>query len=118
MSSKEQNSQTEPESPAGRIDYRDYELPRDLNAFQRDLLFVLASIEDPVGARIGEALELLRRKPTNDGQLYPFLDELEEMGLVDKIPRDKRTNEYLLTKRGRYVVEDYRDFIIDSVPRD
>lgn len=109
---------TDDPEPIGSIDYSDYELPRDLTAFQRDVLFVLASIDDPVGLRVADAMEALTRKPVNHGQLYPNLDELDEMGLIDKVARDKRTNEYRLTKRGRYVIGEYQDFVIDALPRE
>lgn len=118
MSTEEESMEDDAEEVEGRVDYNDYELPRDLTAFQRDMLFVLASIEDPVGLRVAEAMEILYRKPINHGQLYPNLDELDEMGLIDKIARDKRTNEYRITRRGRYVIEEYRNFIIDALPRE
>lgn len=116
MSSEEETTEPETDIPDGRANYGDYELPRDLNAFQRDMLFVLASIDDPTGVNVGDALEAMYRKPINHGQLYPSLDELHEMGLIDKVARDKRTNEYRITRRGRYVVEEYRDFVLEAVP--
>lgn len=116
MSSEDDTTEVKP--PAGSIDYSDYEIPRDLNAFQRDVLFVIASIEEPIGLRIADAMEVMTRKPVNHGQLYPTLDELDDMGLIDKVAKDKRTNEYRLTGRGEYVIEGYRDFIIDALPRE
>jgi DNA-binding PadR family transcriptional regulator len=116
--SSEESTQHESDIPEGRVDYGEFELPRDLNAFQRDMLFVLASIDDPTGVNVGNALEAMYRKPVNHGQLYPSLDELHEMGLVDKVARDKRTNEYRITRRGRYVVGEYRDFVLGAVPEE
>lgn len=118
MSSDDQTTEEDTDVPRGRVDYADYELPRDLNAFERDTLFVIASIEDPTGVNIGDALKAMYRKPINHGQLYPGLDELHEMGLIDKVARDKRTNEYNITRRGRYVIEDYRDFVLQALPVD
>lgn len=116
MSTEDEISEIKP--PEGRIDYSEYEIPRDLTAFKRDVLFVIASIDEPVGLRIAEAMEIMTRKPVNHGQLYPSLDELHDMGLIDKMPKDERTNEYRLTRRGKYVIEGYRDFIIDALPRE
>lgn len=118
MASDDQSTKQEVETPRGRVEYAEYELPRDLNAFERDTLFVIASIEDPTGVNIGNALEVMYRKPINHGQLYPGLDELHEMGLIDKVPRDKRTNEYNITRRGQYVIEEYRDFVLEALPVD
>lgn len=111
-----ENEQMEDESEKDSINYADYELPRDLTAFQRDLLFVLASIDEPIGLRVADAMEALYRKPINHGQLYPNLDELDEMGLIDKVARDKRTNEYNITRRGRLAIDEYRNFVLDAVP--
>ena len=36
----------------------------------------------------------------NHGRLYPNLDDLVEMGLVEKSELDKRTNQYALTDEG------------------
>lgn len=118
MSSKEEQAEDDPEIPGGRINYGDYEIPRDLNAFKRDTLFVLASIDDPTGANVQRALEAMYRKPINQGQLYPSLDELHENGLIDKMDRDKKTNEYLLTRRGRHVIDEYRNFVLNAVPEE
>jgi len=35
------------------------------------------------------------------GRLYPNLDTLVEKGLVEKGEKDRRTNVYTLTRRGR-----------------
>ena len=53
----------------------------DLTGFQRDLLYVIAGLDEP-------------------HRLYPNLDTLVDKGLVEKGQRDRRTNFYTLTRRG------------------
>lgn len=74
----------------------------DLSGFQRDILTVIAMETEPHGLAI--KYELQRQygvQDINHGRLYPNLDELVEKGLVSKGTKDKRTNEYTLTARGR-----------------
>ncbi|SEO20579.1 Transcriptional regulator PadR-like family protein [Halogranum amylolyticum] len=73
----------------------------DLTGFQRDLLYVVAGFENPHGLAIKEELEQYYEKEVHHGRLYPNLDTLVEKGLVDKTEKDKRTNGYHITKRGR-----------------
>ncbi|WP_224335428.1 PadR family transcriptional regulator [Haloprofundus halobius] len=73
----------------------------DLTGFQRDLLYVIAGLEEPHGLAIKEELEDYYEKEIHHGRLYPNLDTLVEKGLVDKGQRDRRTNYYTLTRRGR-----------------
>lgn len=72
---------------------------RDLTAFQQNVLVVLA--EEPMyGLAIKRALEEYYGTDVNHGRLYPNLDDLVELGLVEKSELDKRTNEYELTEKG------------------
>jgi len=73
----------------------------DLTGFQRDLLYVIAGKEEPHGLAIKEELEAYYESEVNHGRLYPNLDTLVEKGLVEKGQRDRRTNYYTLTGRGR-----------------
>jgi PadR family transcriptional regulator PadR len=73
----------------------------DLTGFQRDLLYVIAGLAEPHGLAIKEELENYYEKEIHHGRLYPNLDTLVEKGLVDKGERDRRTNYYTLTRRGR-----------------
>ncbi|WP_049996331.1 PadR family transcriptional regulator [Halococcus sediminicola] len=85
----------------------------DLTAFQRDTLYVIASIENdsyPHGLSIKELLEEQYSTKINHGRLYPNLDQLTEMGLVEKGMIDKRTNSYTLTERGHRELEDRREW--------
>ena len=85
----------------------------DLTAFQRDALYVIAGIEDdarPHGLSIRDELEQHYEGEVNHGRLYPNLDELVEMELVEKGTLDKRTNSYTLTDRGRREIENRREW--------
>lgn len=74
---------------------------RDLTAFQRDLLFAIAGLDEPNGLEIKDYLENYYEKEIRHGRLYPNLDTLAEKGLVQKGKHDQRTNKYLLSDRGR-----------------
>lgn len=76
----------------------------DLTAFQRDVLAVIASLNDgeaPHGLGILDRVGSVRDEQVNHGRLYPNLDTLVEKGLVEKSAKDRRTNAYALTSRGR-----------------
>ncbi|MFB6354073.1 MAG: PadR family transcriptional regulator [Halobacteriales archaeon] len=78
---------------------------RDLTAFQQTILVVLA--ESPrYGLAIKRELEEYYDEEVNHGRLYPNLDDLVGLGLVEKSELDKRTNEYALTDEGLAAVED------------
>lgn len=100
---------------ADEIDFTEYDVAKDLSAFQRDLLCVLATLEEPSGLRVAEPMEELYREEINRGRLYSNLDRLDEKGLIDKRQRDKRTNEYVITPRGVRTAEQYREFVEDTL---
>ena len=78
-------------------------LARDLTAFQQNILVILA--EEPMyGLAIKRNLEDYYGTEVNHGRLYPNLDDLVEMGLVEKSELDKRTNQYELTDEGEDAV--------------
>jgi DNA-binding PadR family transcriptional regulator len=79
----------------------------DLTGFQRDLLYVIAGLQEPHGLAIKEELEEYYEKEIHHGRLYPNLDTLVEKGLVEK---DRRTNVYTLTRRGRREIEARREW--------
>jgi PadR family transcriptional regulator PadR len=85
----------------------------DITAFQRDVLYVIAGMDDdeyPHGLSIKDELDQHYSDEINHGRLYPNLDQLVEMGLVEKDTIDKRTNSYTLTQRGRRELEARRDW--------
>ena len=72
----------------------------DLTGFQRDLLYVIAGLDEPHGLAIKDELEGYYEKEIHHGRLYPNLDTLVEKG-----QRDRRTNYYTLTRRGRREID-------------
>jgi DNA-binding PadR family transcriptional regulator len=82
----------------------------DLTGFQRDLLYTIAGLDQPHGLAIKDELENYYEKEIHHGRLYPNLDTLVEKGLVEKGDKDRRTNFYTLTRRGRREIEDRRNW--------
>lgn len=82
----------------------------DLTAFQRDILFVVAGNDSPHGLAIKEELDDYYNEEINHGRLYPNLDDLVDMGLLEKGERDRRTNEYEVTDRGEREIVARRRF--------
>lgn len=80
------------------------QIAADLSDFQTKALLTLAS-EDRYGLGIKQRLSEYYGEEINHGRLYPNLDELVDHGLVDKSERDRRTNNYAITERGRRVVQ-------------
>jgi DNA-binding PadR family transcriptional regulator len=72
---------------------------RDLTAFQKNILAVLAN-EPRYGLAVKSELEDYYGEEVNHGRLYPNLDDLVNKGLVEKSELDKRTNQYALTDAG------------------
>ena len=86
---------------------------RDLTAFQQNILVILSE-EAMYGLAIKRELESYYDAEVNHGRLYPNLDDLVEMGLVEKSELDKRTNQYALTEEGRMAVLDSLDWILSK----
>ncbi|MGZ0748555.1 MULTISPECIES: PadR family transcriptional regulator [unclassified Haloparvum] len=79
------------------------EVARDLTAFQQNILVILS--EEPMyGLAVKRELESYYGTEVNHGRLYPNLDDLVELGLVEKSELDKRTNQYELTEEGHDAV--------------
>jgi DNA-binding PadR family transcriptional regulator len=86
---------------------------RDLTAFQQNILAILA--EEPMyGLAIKRELESYYDTDVNHGRLYPNLDDLVELDLVEKSELDKRTNQYGLTQKGRQTVLDQLEWLLDN----
>ena len=73
----------------------------DLIGFQRDALYIIAGMDSPKGLAIKEKLDDYYASEINHGRLYPNLDALIEMDLVEKGEIDDRTNSYTLTEEGK-----------------
>ena len=88
-------------------------MARDLTAFQQNILVILA--EEPMyGLAIKRHLEDYYGTEVNHGRLYPNLDDLVEMGLVNKSELDKRTNQYELTDDGHQTVLDRFNWMLSK----
>ncbi len=90
---------------------------RDLTAFQQNILTILS--EEPMyGLAIKRELEAYYGTEVNHGRLYPNLDDLVEMGYIEKSELDKRTNQYELTEAGHDVVLGRLEWVLDRFVTD
>ncbi|RQG91597.1 PadR family transcriptional regulator [Natrarchaeobius halalkaliphilus] len=89
-------------------------IARELTAFQNNILVILAK-EPMYGLAIKRELEEYYGTEVNHGRLYPNLDELVELGLVEKSELDKRTNQYSLTDDGYDAVLDGVSWALSNV---
>ncbi|MFC6724299.1 PadR family transcriptional regulator [Halobium palmae] len=87
----------------------------DLTGFQRDLLYIIAGLDEPHGLAIKGELEEYYEKEIHHGRLYPNLDTLVDKGLVEKGQQDRRTNYYTLTRRGRREIDARMEWEADYV---
>lgn len=83
----------------------------DLTGFKRDVLGVLAGTDGKYGLAIKRELEDAYGSAVNHGRLYPNLDDLVEMDLVEKSARDRRTNDYVLTEAGIETLAQYHTWM-------
>ena len=83
----------------------------DLSSFQRDLLVVVAGLDDPIGKDIREELEAYYPEPVTAGRLYPQLTDLVEKQLITKEKLDGRTNIYQISRRGIRELQDRREWV-------
>lgn len=81
----------------------------NLTGFQRDILEAIADVEadgeTPYGLALKRNLSEKYGEEVNHGRLYPNLDDLVQMGFVEKSELDKRTNEYRLTERASVMLD-------------
>lgn len=82
----------------------------DLTGFQRDILYIIAGLEEPYGLAVKAELDDYYEQEINHGRLYPNLNDLVEKGLLEKGELDKRTNVYTLTQRGLREIEARREW--------
>ena len=90
---------------------------RELTAFQQSILVILAE-DARYGLAIKRELENYYDSEVNHGRLYPNLDDLVEVGLVEKSELDKRTNEYALTDEGLEAVLGQLEWTFSKVATD
>ncbi|WP_284007521.1 PadR family transcriptional regulator [Haloarcula pelagica] len=92
-------------------------IAKELTAFQQNILVILAE-EPRYGLAIKRELESYYDDEVNHGRLYPNLDDLVEMGLVEKSELDKRTNQYSLTEDGKAAVLDQLGWVFSKFVTD
>lgn len=99
---------------------------RDLSWFRVQALVILRRIEAGrsnedrcYGRAIGRELARLREdgEEVPAGHLYPNLDELAKLGLVEKT-HDGRANRYQTTAEGRRFLREHARWMLESVPLD
>ena len=78
---------------------------KDLTAFQRDLLYAIASLNNPYGLGIKEKLESYYDEDVNTGRVYQNLGKLVDTDYVEKAAIDKRTNSYTLTAKATTAID-------------
>ena len=79
-----------------------------LTGLQRDVLYVVAGLEEPHGLASKAGLDTYYPPEIYQGGLYPNLDTLVEEGLVGKASHNDRTNAHTVTERGKLVIADRR----------
>lgn len=89
---------------------------QDLTGFQRDLMFVIAGLDEPKGLDVKDVVEQYYEEEIRHGRLYPNLDALVEKGLIEKGQHDRRTNKYTLNEAGRQAIRDRLEWQKQSVP--
>ncbi|MFC7072372.1 PadR family transcriptional regulator [Halovenus rubra] len=89
----------------------------ELTAFQQNILTILAE-EPRYGLAIKRELESYYDSEVNHGRLYPNLDDLVELGLVEKSELDKRTNQYALTDEGYETLLDQLEWSFERLVTD
>mgnify|MGYP006285894021 CR=1 FL=1 len=82
----------------------------DLSSFQRDLLVVVAGLDDPIGKDIRLELEEYYPEEVTAGRVYPQLTEMVEKQLINKKDTGK-ANIYRITKRGVRELQDRRKWV-------
>jgi len=78
----------------------------DLNGSKRDLLVEIYQLDQPSGQDIRHRMEAEHDEEVTRGRLYSNLNDLVDVGLLDKGELDLRTNSYQITNDGQRLVED------------
>jgi DNA-binding PadR family transcriptional regulator len=87
-----------------------------LSKFQVRLLALLADTEDrPKGTDLSWQLREYYDRSISPSQLYPNLDELVDLGMVEKGNHDGRTNAYQLTDHGYETLESEVSWLTERI---
>ena len=90
----------------------------DINLKDYNMLFAIAQ-EPLYGTKIKERLDPIYTEHLNHGNLYPRLDYLDEIDLVDKGKINGRKNRYAITDRGCMLLVELLEWQISSLlPRE
>ena len=73
---------------------------RQLTAFQRDLLYIIASINEPYGRGVKRRIEEYYEEGVSTGKVYQNLNKLVDYGYIEKSEIDGRTKSYTLTSKA------------------
>ncbi|WP_114578460.1 PadR family transcriptional regulator [Saliphagus sp. LR7] len=82
----------------------------NLTGFQRDLLYVIASFDQPSGQTVNDEVQEYYDSEIQHGRLYPNLDTLVDHELVERGELDRRTNYYALTEAGSDAIRERREW--------
>jgi len=88
-----------------------------LNAFQRDLLVEIYQMDQPSGQAIRGRLEAEHGEDVTHGRLYSNLNDLVDLGLLDKGELDLRTNYYEIANDGQRLVEEVAQYFSSATSR-
>lgn len=83
--------------------------------FQRDLLTIIAGLDNPSGQDIKREYQADTRTETTHGRLYPNLDALVEEGFVVKGDIDERTNYYEITDAGHNALKKRKEWEMEYI---
>jgi DNA-binding MarR family transcriptional regulator len=76
-----------------------------LGKAERDHLLAISRLGGAAkGLAVNAEVEQLTASSCTHGTTYPTLDALAQKDLITKEPRDKRTNEYALTSKGKLTI--------------
>lgn len=76
----------------------------ELTPFQRDLLYTLSGLVEPDAETLRAELEFYTQEAVYPGQLYPNLDRLARLGLLQKGAKNDHANCFTLTRQGRHAL--------------
>lgn len=82
----------------------------ELTGFQRDILYVIAGLDEANGLEIKDHLEECYETTVDRGQLYPNLDAVAEKGFIEKDQQETHGNTYALTAKGRHEITARREW--------
>lgn len=76
---------------------------KDLNAIQRDMMYIINGLDKPTGLQIQAELESYYEKDVPQGRIFPNIDVLVSMEYVDRVS-PSRNIRHELTNDGRELI--------------